>query len=145
MEMIADILLISGALAATAYCVILSRRLKKFTDLEKGVGGAIAILSVQVDDMSKTLKVAQSSAAGSAQSLDQLTSKAESVARRLELLVASMHDLPEGLEEIPPKPAETPEPAVAGKQTEIPESQADEQDSGPVFLSQRNRVHEAAE
>ena len=95
MDLIADILLISGALAATAYCVVLSRRLRKFTDLEKGVGGAIAVLSAQVDDMTKTLRTAQTSAAGSAQSLAELTDRAEGAARRLELLVASMHDLPE--------------------------------------------------
>ena len=51
MELIADILLIAGALGAGLYCIVLSRRLNRFTDLEKGVGGAIAVLSAQVDDM----------------------------------------------------------------------------------------------
>ena len=59
MEMIADILLISGALGAGLYCVVLSRRLSRFTNLEKGVGGAIAVLSSQVDDMTKALEEAQ--------------------------------------------------------------------------------------
>lgn len=95
MELVADILLISGALAATFYCVVLSRRLRKFTDLEKGVGGAIAVLSAQVDDMTRTLKAAQDSAEGSVNSLAGLTDKAEGAARKLELLVASLHDLPE--------------------------------------------------
>lgn len=90
----ADILLIAAALGATFYCFILSRRLNRFTDLEKGVGGAIATLSSQVDDMTETLKAAQGSASASAMSLGDLTGKAEDAARRLELLVASMHDLP---------------------------------------------------
>ena len=41
MAFIADILLAAGAAAAAFYCFILSRRLRRFTDLEKGVGGAI--------------------------------------------------------------------------------------------------------
>lgn len=94
MEFIADILLITGAAAAALYCIVLSRRLKRFNDLEKGVGGAIAVLSSQVDDMTKTLDLAQKTADGSNGSLEELTQRAEDVAQRLELLVASMHDLP---------------------------------------------------
>jgi hypothetical protein len=94
MELIADILLISGALGAGLYCVVLSRRLSRFTNLEKGVGGAIAVLSSQVDDMTKALEIARAETSSSASSLKAMTSKAEGVAQRLELLVASLHDLP---------------------------------------------------
>jgi len=143
MELVADILLISGALAATIYCVVLSRRLRRFTDLEKGVGGAIAVLSVQVDDMTKTLGVAQESAAGSAQSLDQLTTKAEAAARRLELLVASMHDIPEKVAPVA-EPAVEPAPADAAESVDKPEPDIPA-DAEPLFLSQRNQNREAAE
>ncbi len=95
MGLVADILLLLGAIGATVYCVILSRRLKRFNDLETGVGGAIAVLSAQVDDMTKTLENARKIAASSAMSLDGLTERAESASRRLELLVASLHDLDE--------------------------------------------------
>jgi LAS superfamily LD-carboxypeptidase LdcB len=95
MEMISNILLIAGALSAAFYCFVLSRRLSRFTNLEKGVGGAIAVLSAQVDDMTKTLSSAQGSANGSTNNLAALTERAEDVAKRLELLIASMHDLPE--------------------------------------------------
>ena len=94
MELIADILLIAGALGAGLYCVVLSRRLNRFTNLERGVGGAIAVLSSQVDDMTKALEEARTATTSSAQSLHSLTGRAEGVAKRLELLVASMHDLP---------------------------------------------------
>ena len=94
MDLIADILLISGALGAGLYCIILSRRLNKFTNLEKGVGGAIAVLSAQVDDMTKALEEARTATSSSATSLKTMTGRAEGVAQRLELLVASMHDLP---------------------------------------------------
>ena len=51
MDLIADILLVAGAFGAGFYCFILSRRLSRFTDLEKGVGGAVAVVSAQVDDL----------------------------------------------------------------------------------------------
>ena len=92
MELIADILLIAGAMGAALYCIVLSRRLRRFNDLEKGVGGAIAVLSAQVDDMTRTLEKAQGTAQGSTATLDQLTNRAEDVSKRLELLVAAMHD-----------------------------------------------------
>lgn len=94
MDLIADILLIGGALGVGLYCVVLSKRLNRFTDLEKGVGGAIAVLSKQVDDMTKALETARAATSDSAHSLDTTTSRAEGVAQRLELLLASLHDLP---------------------------------------------------
>jgi len=100
MEVIADILMIAGALGAGVYCLVLSRRLRRFNDLEKGVGGAVAVLSAQVDDLTRTLGTARSVASDSTRSLEGLTERAETVARRLELLVASMHDIPQ------PAPAE---------------------------------------
>ena len=131
MEMIANILLISGTIAATTYCIVLSRRLRRFTDLEDGVGGAIAVLSAQVDDMTKTLESAQNSAVGSAQSLDALTGKAESVARRLELLVASMHDLPDI--------------GNARANTDPPQGELSEvATTNPFFQSKRNQTAEMA-
>lgn len=93
MELIADILLVAGALGAGLYCHVLARRLNRFNDLENGVGGAVAVLSAQVDDLSKTLSAAQSAASSSSDSLEALTERAETVSRKLELLVASMHDM----------------------------------------------------
>lgn len=95
MDVIADVLMSAGAFGAAIYCYVLSGRLKKFTTLESGMGGAIAVLSAQVDDMTKALEKARGAATGSASSLEALTQRAEFVAGRLELLVASMHDLPE--------------------------------------------------
>ncbi|WP_322893045.1 MULTISPECIES: hypothetical protein [unclassified Yoonia] len=94
MAFIADMLLVAGAFGAAFYCFILSRRLRRFTDLEKGVGGAVAVLSAQVDDLTKTLNRAQATAKGSVETLAQVSQRAEAAAGRLELLVASLHDLP---------------------------------------------------
>lgn len=98
MDLIADILLVAGAIGAGFYCYILARRLTKFNDLETGVGGAVAVLSAQVDDLTKTLAAAQATAIDSSQSLSALTDRAEDAARKLELLVASLHDLPDKAE-----------------------------------------------
>lgn len=107
MELIADILLVAGALGAGFYCFVLARRLKRFNDLEKGVGGAVAVLSAQVDDLNKSLMAAQKVSDGSSQALNELTGRAESVAQRLELMMASMHDIPAAQ----PAPA-APQPAA---------------------------------
>lgn len=107
MELIADILLGAGALGAAAYCLVLSRRLKQFNQLKNGMGGAIAVLSAQVDDMTKALETARSTAATSASALDALTQRAEKSAERLELLMASLHDLPE------------PEPETKGRRVRV--------------------------
>lgn len=94
MDLIADILLTSGAFGAGIYCYVLAARLKKFTTLESGMGGAIAVLSAQVDDMTRALEAARSSATGSVSSLSVLADRAEAAGRRLELLMATLHDLP---------------------------------------------------
>lgn len=95
MNLIADILLASGALAAAFYCFVLSRRLRRFADLDKGVGGAIAVLSVQVDDLARTLQSSEQAAKRSADVLAHESVRAEAAAKRLELLIASLHDLPD--------------------------------------------------
>lgn len=95
MELIADALLASGAFGTAVYCFVLQRRLTRFTQLENGMGGAIAVLSAQVDDLTKALTVAQGTAAQSTRRLEDLTARADAAAVRLELLVSSLHDLPE--------------------------------------------------
>lgn len=94
MELIADILLVAGALGAGFYCFVLARRLRRFNDLENGVGGAVAVLSAQVDDLRQTLEAAQRSSDVSNSSLHALTERAEAVSKRLELTLAALDDLP---------------------------------------------------
>ena len=93
MGLISDILLLAGTLGAALYCFVLSRRLARFNDLEKGVGGAVAVLSVQVDEMTRALETAQRDSTASVQRIETLTRRAEEAGSRLELLMASMHDI----------------------------------------------------
>lgn len=95
MNLIADFLLAAGAFATALYCFVLARRLKRFTTLETGMGGAIAVLSAQVDDMTKALEQARNSANSSSSSLEDRVRRAEAASARLELMLASLHDLPE--------------------------------------------------
>ncbi len=109
MAMISDMLLVAGAFAAALYCAVLARRLRRFTDLEHGVGGAVAVLSAQVDDLTHALGRARGAAAESVAQVSEATMRAEAATKRLELLVASLHDL----QDQPRKPAPTklrPEP-----------------------------------
>lgn len=114
MELIADILLVAGALGAGLYCFVLSRRLKRFTDLEKGVGGAVAVLSTQADELKKSLGAARKASDQSGVVLKELTQRAESVAQRLELMMASMHDVvpPQDKVTQPTEPAETQQDTI---------------------------------
>lgn len=95
MSLISDILLLAGALGAAFYCYVLSRRLRRFTDLKDGVGGAVAVLSGQVDDLTRALATARGSAQGALSSVNDVADRAEAAAKRLEMLLASLHDLPE--------------------------------------------------
>lgn len=122
MEMIADILLVAGAMSAGLYCFVLARRLNKFNDLEKGVGGAVAVLSAQVEDLSKSLSAAKSASEGSNDTLLELTTRAESVSQKLELMMASMHDL------APADPPEVEEPREATSEVSTSLS------PGPMFV-----------
>ncbi|MCW1932393.1 hypothetical protein [Pararhodobacter zhoushanensis] len=95
MNFLSDLLLAAAALGAGLYCVILSRRLSALGSLEGGMGSAIAMLSAQVDDLARSLKAAQETAGRSGAQLEGQTARAETVARKLQLLVASLHDLPD--------------------------------------------------
>ncbi|PLL14931.1 hypothetical protein C0V75_04100 [Tabrizicola sp. TH137] len=100
MELLSDILLAIAALGAGAYCHVLSNRLKRFNALENGMGGAIAVLSQQVDEMTRALDQAQLAAQGSTEGLKALVDRAEGAAARLDLLMATLHDLPESEEPV---------------------------------------------
>lgn len=130
MELIADIFLMSGAIGAGFYCFVLGRRLKKFNSLENGVGGAVAVLSSQVDDLRKTLTAAQQTAATSAETLSDMTIRAEEMASRLELQMASMHDIPE-----------LPAAKVSVAKAEVPKVQELQSSSEPMFTRRAGGGH----
>lgn len=110
MQLIADVLLAAGAFGAALYCFVLSRRLTRFATLETGMGGAIAVLSAQVDELTRALAEAQAAAQDSAARLKALNGRAEAGAQKLELMLAALHDLPEPGPRGAPPPPPAPEP-----------------------------------
>ncbi len=107
MEMIlrntADIMLISATLGAGIFCLILSRRLTRLSRIDNGLGGAIAVLSAQVDDMSKALAETKSGSEGSATRLEELNTEARTLLEELELMISACHDVGEA----PPAASDT--------------------------------------
>jgi uncharacterized protein HemX len=100
MQFFADLLLLSGALGAAFYCFILSKRLSRLTNLDDGVGATVSLLAKRVDELSKLLAQAKDEAHKGTTTLGELTEQAEATAKHLELLLASMHDLPSPQEKI---------------------------------------------
>ncbi|MEM7508266.1 MAG: hypothetical protein AAF415_16150 [Pseudomonadota bacterium] len=92
MELIADGLLILAALCASLYCLVLSRRLRRLNRLDNGLGGAIASLSTQVDEMHRALAEAKQVTERSKRELDSRTKRAEQAAGRLELLLVAVRE-----------------------------------------------------
>ena len=95
MNFLADILLGLGAIASAVYCFVLSRKLSRLKGLDQDLGSAIAILSRQVDEMTRVLSSAQETATDSASVLESKTEAAARVAERLELMIAALQDLPD--------------------------------------------------
>ncbi|WP_417626198.1 hypothetical protein [Pararhodobacter aggregans] len=144
MEYLSDLLLTAASMGAATYCVILSRRLKALGSLEGGMGSAIAVLSAQVDDLARSLRSAQEATGRAGGRLDGQTARAEAVARKLELLVASMHDLPEDAPPAPRAPSPrppTPWPGETLRRSIHPvEALAEDPADDPAEPPQRARV-----
>ena len=97
MDLIADILLAAAAVGASIYCIVLSRRLRDFKNLETGIGGAVAVLSSQVEELQSTLAQSQKTAQASADTLTELSKRAEETSKKLEIQIASLNDLPKNV------------------------------------------------
>lgn len=91
----ADIMMIFASLGAACYCLVLSRRLSRLTSFDKGIGGAIAVLSAQVDDMKIALSEAKAGSEGAGGHLQDLVRQARDISGELELMIASCHDFAE--------------------------------------------------
>lgn len=91
----ADILVIFASLGAMAYCMVLSRRLSRLTSFDKGLGGAIAVMSSQVDEMKAALKEVKSGSDGAGTQLSDLVFQAKEISSELEMMIAACHDFAE--------------------------------------------------
>lgn len=94
MAFISDILLAAGAFGVAIYCMVLSKRLRKFVNLEGEIGQTIERLIAQIEKLDSSLTRAQDMGRKSVKNLSEENTRAESAAHHLELLVASLHSLP---------------------------------------------------
>jgi hypothetical protein len=101
MAMISDGLLLLAALTAAFYCRVLAIRLRRLGRTDKGLGGAISALNYQVDDMKATLESVTLAAKNRTASLERHTVRAEAASRRLELLLAGLHEADDNLNHNP--------------------------------------------
>lgn len=105
----ADILMILASLGAMTYCMVLSRRLSRLSSFDKGLGGAIAVMSSQVDEMKAALKEAKSGSEGAGTELGDLVHQAREISSELEMMIAACHDFAEEAisVQVPPPDAQT--------------------------------------
>lgn len=106
---LADGLLIIAALGASFYCMVLGRRLANFSSVDKGLGGAIATLALQVEDMKRALAEARDGSNDAAERLSALLEQAREVSQDLDVMIAAFHDIDQVK---PPDPIEPEEPVL---------------------------------
>lgn len=138
MEIIVDVAIGSGALLAAAYCMLLSRRLRAFTRLDGDVGQAIALLSSQVDQLTRALSAAESGSAKREHALREQIQAAEHAARRLELLMAA--ERPHSTQRPPSSPSAVAPPEPWAEQKDGFEAFEPGKMSEPRLRSTRSRV-----
>ncbi len=142
MELLADGLLIAGALCAALYCWVLSRRVNALKSLESGLGSAIAALSRQVEETRRSLSAAKQETTRAAQDLSEITARAEIAAGRLELLMAAVHRRGEG--GATPIRSEPRAEVTAADDAAAPQEAQAEEGSGEVPASRRSAVEDRA-
>lgn len=114
---LADLLMIAASSGAAIYCLILSRRLSRLTSFDKGIGGAIAVLSAQVDEMKAAVAEARAGADGVSHQLQDQMKQARDISKELELMIAACHDFAEEAMFVQAAPS----PAANGKTPPPPE------------------------
>ena len=146
----ADGLLILASFGAAVFCLVLSRRLTRLTSIDSGLGGAIAVLSAQVDDMNRALGEMKSGTRSSAEQLEALNREARQLTEELELMLAACHDLDGAAAEAPDTGAvaeddTAPLPVFGSRRSSATEARdtaepAPESAAIPFFLKNRSRL-----
>ena len=127
MSLIADGLLIAGALAAAFYCWILSSRVKSLKDLDSGLGAAIYGLSQKVDEMHAALEATRTATEPKPPSMAKVATKSAKMARDLETMLQEA-ETPKPPEKARSKarkaPEERSEPVISSQPAAEPEADA---------------------
>ncbi|MEM7546938.1 MAG: hypothetical protein AAF367_15525 [Pseudomonadota bacterium] len=92
MELISDGLLILAAVTASLYCLVLSRRLRRLSQMDGGLGQMIGQLSAQVDEMQAALGAMKKTTEASAVSLTKQTREADGTLHDMRLMARKTTD-----------------------------------------------------
>ena len=134
MTLLADGLLIAGALAAAIYCWVLSSRVRSLKDLDKGLGAAIAGLSERVDAMQDTLRLTQAAAGAPTAHMEELADRAERLAGELSHLLEQGDAMADTAGEAPQRPQTRPADLEVVRQDGAPEREE------PTLLTAAERL-----
>lgn len=91
--LLSDLLLLGATLGMAVYCRTLSKRLRAFNDIDHGIGGTVATMSLQVDELKRSIDAAHADADERAEQLRQKISQADDRIGRLEMLLAGLEDI----------------------------------------------------
>lgn len=94
MDWILNIVTAISATGVGVYCFVLSKRLSDFQKLDGDLGKAVSDMSAQVEKLNLAAHSAHLSADQSANNLSEAITQAEDAAKKLELLISALHDLP---------------------------------------------------
>ena len=115
MSLIADGLLIATCLTAALYCFILSRRLKKLTSTEDGIGQQILQLNGALEETRTAVKDIRGTAKAASDRLSREVQNARRSAQELQRLTEAAQQILDTSRETTPAPAPKvyePEPEV---------------------------------
>lgn len=96
LSLFSDILLLAGTIGLAVYCRVLTGRLKAFNDIDSGLGGTIAELSRQVDEVRIALEAAMRTGESRGAEIDAACERADDRIGQLEMLVAAAEDVTAG-------------------------------------------------
>ncbi len=84
-QTILEICIMIGALGLALFCIVLARRLKRLNDLESGLGGAIAVMSAEIDRLEQSIHMAKAEATSASKALAQQIKLAQNERAHLNL------------------------------------------------------------
>ncbi|MFV0302409.1 MAG: hypothetical protein ACK5IP_16330 [Paracoccus sp. (in: a-proteobacteria)] len=85
LETIMEAGIIAGSVILMLFCITLARRLRRLNDLEGGLGGAIAILTAEVDRLDQSIRQARQEAMTAGETLAVEVAKAQTERARWDL------------------------------------------------------------
>lgn|SRR5690606_5743861 len=69
MDSILQIMLLAASCGLGMFCILLARRLHRLNNLESGIGGAIAVMSAEVDRLDRAIRKARAEASVASEAL----------------------------------------------------------------------------